>query len=213
MATRKPAAKKAPPKARSRSAIGKHSRRKGKAFEQDVARELRAIFGDQVKRGWQARQGSDAPDVEGVPGWWIEAKHHHKANVRAAFQQVLEAQKDAARKNDPRAALKPLVVSKDDGLEALATLRFEDFVELLRCEKAIDLVNAGKPLHDGSLADAAELGRILSHLKQAGIEATADLGSLTERSPGDGVRMLVEEVLRLRSSEVGSLTLAQPPKL
>ena len=199
--------KKTPPKpqkpTRTRSAIGKHSRRKGKKFEQIVALEFRGIFGDQVKRGWQARQGSDAPDVEGVPGWWVEAKNHHKVNVRAAFEQVIAAQEDALRKKDPRAELKPLVVTKDDGKEALATLRFEDFVELVRTTAGVPPV---------AHADAAELGRILAFLGQAGIEAQGDLGSLTEVTPSEGVRQLVEEVQRLRSSTPSSLSLAQPPR-
>ncbi len=219
MPTRKPLAKKPAAKSkspRSRSSLGKLSRNKGKAFEQLVARELRGIFGDQVKRGWQARQGSDAPDVEGVPGWWLEAKHHQKVSIRAAFDQVLAAQADALRKKDPRAKLKALVITKDDRAEPLATVRFEDFVELLRCEKAVELVNAGKSPGDVSYADTAEIARVMSNLELAGIEthfgATKGEPNALERTdPSEGVRLLVEEVLRLRASSAGSLALAQPP--
>lgn len=218
MTSRKPAKKLSKSKpskpARSPSARGKLSRNKGKAFEQLVARELRGLFGDQVKRGWQARQGSDAPDVEGVPGWWLEAKHHQKVNIRAAFSQVLIAQGDAARKRDPRAKLKPLVITKDDHAEPLATVRFEDFVELLRCEKAAELVNAGKVADVGSrYADVAEIGRTLAELERAGIAAEWVEGKMLEKTaPSEGVRLLVEEVLRLRASGAGALALAQPPR-
>lgn len=110
---------------------GRRSRRKGTSFEREVARQLRDLFGGRVKRGWQARGGSDAPDVEGVPGWWVEAKHHARVNVRQAFAQVLEAQREAREKGDPRGGARPLVVAKDDGREPLAVLRFADFLELL----------------------------------------------------------------------------------
>ena len=74
-------------KTRSASARGKLSRMKGKVFEREVARDLRAIYGEQVKRGWQAREGTDAPDVENVP-YWVECKHHQRVNVRAAVPTV-----------------------------------------------------------------------------------------------------------------------------
>jgi len=130
---------------RSASAVGKHSRNKGKGFERTVAAAFREVYGDQVKRGWQARQGSDAPDVEGVPGYWIEAKHHHKVSIRAAWQQVAAAQEDAKRKGDGRASDTPLIICKDDGEEPLAVLRFSDFVSLLGRVKQLEARGAGRP--------------------------------------------------------------------
>lgn len=114
------------PKKRTRSQVGRHSRNKGKVFEREVARELRAIFGEGVKRGWQAREGHDAADVEGVPGWWVEAKHHARVSIRPALEQATEAR--AAAKDSRRA----LAVTKDNRKEAIASLYFEDFLELLR---------------------------------------------------------------------------------
>jgi hypothetical protein len=81
------------------SKTGKLSRRKGKVFEREVAAGYREIFGAQVKRGWQAREGHDAPDVENVPGFWPEAKHHQRVNYRAALEQAEEA---AAKAMMPR---------------------------------------------------------------------------------------------------------------
>jgi hypothetical protein len=84
-----------------------------------------------VKRGWQAREGDDAPDIDGTP-YWVEAKCGRRVNYQAAMQQVVDAKESALRKKDPRATLPPLVVGRDDNGEAFALLRFEDFVKLLR---------------------------------------------------------------------------------
>jgi hypothetical protein len=132
-------------KKKSKSEVGKWSRNKGKAFERTVAAAFREVYGDQVRRGWQARQGSDAPDVEGVPGYWIEAKAHRKVNIRAAWKQVVAAQIDAKRKGDGRATDNPVIICKDDGEEPLAVLRFSDFVSLLGRVKQLEARGAGRP--------------------------------------------------------------------
>lgn len=119
------------PSKRSPQQVGRLSRDKGKTHEQVVARALRAVYGEGVKRGWQARQGDDAPDVDGTP-FWVEAKRGRRVNYQAAMAQVVEARESATKKKDPRAALPPLVVGRDDNGEAFAMLRFEDLVKLLR---------------------------------------------------------------------------------
>lgn len=71
---------------------GKRSRRKGKVWERQIARDMKAIFGGDVRRGWQSRQGDDEADTEGVPLMWIEAKHGKgQAGIRAALRQATEA--------------------------------------------------------------------------------------------------------------------------
>jgi hypothetical protein len=112
-------------KKRSASATGKLSRMKGKVFEREVARDLRAIYGEQVKRGWQAREGTDAPDVENVP-YWVECKHHQRVNVRAAVAQARAAVKKSKRE------LPILVVVKDNGESPLAVVDWPLFVSLLK---------------------------------------------------------------------------------
>ena len=99
-------------------------RNKGKRWEQEVAACLRKIFGESVRRGWQARAGGDDPDIVDVPNFWIEAKHHKVVNIGAAIRQVLTAKK----KNDPRW---PLIVSKSDRQEPLATMTWGNFLEIL----------------------------------------------------------------------------------
>jgi hypothetical protein len=110
--------------------MGKLSRTKGKVFEQFVAKALREIYGDGVKRGWQAREGDDAPDIEGTP-FWVECKHHKKVSVRAAVAQVADAQYGAKRKELPLSEAPMLLVVKDNNEPPLAVMHFADFIELL----------------------------------------------------------------------------------
>lgn len=105
--------------------MGKMQRDKGKVWEREVAAGLRLIFGDQVRRGWQARDGADDPDVVGLPHFWTEAKHHKVVNIGGAVRQVLKAQK--VFKDDRWA----LVVSKSNRCEPLATMLWESFLKLL----------------------------------------------------------------------------------
>lgn len=75
-----------------RRALGKRSRRKGKTWERKIARDLKDIFGGDVRRGWQSRQGDDEADVEQVPLFWIEAKHGKGASgIRKALAQATDA--------------------------------------------------------------------------------------------------------------------------
>jgi hypothetical protein len=112
------------------SARGKRSRSKGKRGEQQAAAGLREIYGPQVRRGWQAREGDDAADVEGVPGWFVEVKRHRRVNVRAAFEQATEARDGALKKGHPGGRV--VVAAQDDRKEMLAVVSWEVFLELLR---------------------------------------------------------------------------------
>lgn len=113
--------------------MGKMQRNKGKAWERKVAAALRAIFGPQVKRGWQAREGCDAPDIEGVPRQWPECKHHARVNIAAAMRQAIEERdKYFARFNAVAPALWPVVYSKSNREEPLVTMRMEDFLVLMK---------------------------------------------------------------------------------
>lgn len=118
------------PKKRTASQIGRASVSKGKVFERTVALAFRNIFGESVKRGWQARRGDDAPDIEGVPLWWIECKHHARVNVQKSFKQVEAAIAGANERGDKRGEHMPLIVHHDTGRETLATLRFSDLLKL-----------------------------------------------------------------------------------
>lgn len=63
---------------------GKGSQRKGKRFEQDVARILTELTGREVRRG-QVFNGE--PDIVGVPGIHVECKNVERLNIHAAFRQ------------------------------------------------------------------------------------------------------------------------------
>jgi hypothetical protein len=112
-------------KTRTPSQLGRLSRNKGKTYEQAVARGYRELYGERVKRGWQAREGSDAPDVEGVP-YWVECKHHKKVSIRAAYEQAAEAAAAAGSK------LPVVVHTKDNGAVPLVTLTEEAWLFVLK---------------------------------------------------------------------------------
>lgn len=78
---------------KSRTEIGRSSRRKGKVGELEVANLLKAA-------GYNARRSSqycgntgDAPDVEGLPGIHIEVKRVERLNLRKAYEQAVNDSK------------------------------------------------------------------------------------------------------------------------
>ena len=93
-----------------------------------MARQFRKIFGDRVKRGWQAREGSEAPDVDGTP-WWIECKKGKQTNIKAALRQAIDAGGHVRGAGDPRP---PLAICRDDGMRATATMFLDDFLDLVQ---------------------------------------------------------------------------------
>lgn len=97
-------------------------RNKGKAFEQAIARDLREIFGAEVRRGWQAREGSDDPDII-CPMIAPECKHQIRPNIPAALEQALRATPP-----DKYA----VAVTKANRSEPLATMRWADFLDLVQ---------------------------------------------------------------------------------
>ena len=101
---------------------GLHSRRKGAAFELELAKQFREVMPDAgIRRGLQYRSGEEAPDVE-IPCFFLEAKHHHRTNIREAMRQAL--------KNAPQ-GLWPVAVCKDDFEKPLVTMCLNDFLELV----------------------------------------------------------------------------------
>jgi len=102
---------------------GAHSRRKGAEFERLLVQRFRDIMPDAgIRRGLQYRAGEEAPDVD-VPCFWLEAKHHHRTNVREAMRQAIATAPPGRW---------PLAVCKDDNQAPLVTMLLEDFLELAR---------------------------------------------------------------------------------
>lgn len=116
--------------------MGKAQREKGKRGERATVNEVKDAFpwlGEAIKRGWQARAGDDAPDVDGVPGIWIECKAGAKPNPRAALQQAIAACKTRV----------PVVVIRDDRKEPFAVMRWPDLLRLLASVSETWMVQGG----------------------------------------------------------------------
>ena len=102
--------------------MSKSQRVKGRRWEQLVAADHRAIFGEGVRRGWQAREGADQCDVEGTP-FHIEASHQVLVPLRAKLRQALA---------DVKPGRIPVVVAKDDRSVPLVLLRYSDWLDMVR---------------------------------------------------------------------------------
>lgn len=105
--------------------MGRAQRQKGKRGERATAAELRAALpylADKIRRGWQAREGDDDPDVI-LPGFWVENKSGKQPNVRAALKQAVE---------DSKGRGVPLAVIRDDRKEPFCLMRWSDMLELLK---------------------------------------------------------------------------------
>ncbi len=80
-----------------------------------------AMPGAEVHRGFQARGGHEAPDVE-APIWWIETKHGKRPSIRNALRQ--------AEGDCPKGRI-PIAVVKDDREPPTVTLSLDDFLEIV----------------------------------------------------------------------------------
>lgn len=121
-------------------AIGRRSKRKGRAFEQLVAKALRPIFGEEVYRGHQDRRGGsgagEGADIEGTP-LYVECRHEKTYNWRRHFRETVA-------KRAERGDLRPIVlIAKDDqkppgwqvgqpGTPPIAIMLLDDLLELLK---------------------------------------------------------------------------------
>lgn len=112
---------------------------KGHAFERQIAIDLRSFY-PEARRGLQARDGAECPDVIGVP-FWVECKAHRRVNIQKAMN---EARADAEQ---AKSDLPVLVVSKDDRKPTLVTLEWDSFrVLLVRLEAAVVRVTSEEGL-------------------------------------------------------------------
>lgn len=63
--------------------MGLMSRMKGKRGEREVAKRLRRIYGDGIRRGNQSRRGDDEPDIVGCPTWLhVEVKYQARTDLK-----------------------------------------------------------------------------------------------------------------------------------
>lgn len=102
------------------------SRRKGHNFERWVARVYRAAFpGMDVYRGQQGAGAHEADVSHDL--LWTECKRQRKVtagNIRKALDQAIRDAGDSGKL--------PVAVTKADRDEVLVTMRFQDFVDLVK---------------------------------------------------------------------------------
>ena len=103
------------------------SRRKGTRFEREIARLLSESLGEDCRRGCQARDGSDSPDVL-LDGWWIECKRGRRPNIMAAMEQAT----CASTRVIGRARAVPVAICRADLGETTCTMYLEDWIDLLK---------------------------------------------------------------------------------
>ena len=142
--------------------MSKLSRTKGKVWEREVARMLRAFFGGGalIKRGYQTRSGRDGADVEGTP-FWVECKHGRNCRPEAALVQA-----EAASVGDPRTAI---AVCKSNRGKPFVALRLDRFLALVSL--ALD---AGPP-------DTMER---LARLRPADLAQLVEIGAMSATAAG-----------------------------
>lgn len=110
---------------KSRTEIGRSSRRKGKVGEREIVKALKAAGFEAAHRSAQyCGNTGDAPDVEGLPGIHIEVKRVERLNLRKAYGQAVN---DSKKSGDiaalfHRASYQPWMV----------TLSLEDFLKLYK---------------------------------------------------------------------------------
>lgn len=122
-------------------AIGRRSKRKGRAFEQKIARTLRPIFGEErVYRGHQDRRGGsgagEGADIEGTE-LYIECRHEKTYNWRRHYRETIA-------KRTEREDSRPIVlIAKDDTkppgwkvgqptTPPIVIMQLDEFLELLK---------------------------------------------------------------------------------
>jgi hypothetical protein len=130
--------------------MGLMSRNKGKVWERwcaDYFRKLFPAFAKDIKRVLvQARDGAEAPDLVGVPYFWVEAKHRKRVNLQAALRQADGARKAQAKRVAKRTTLPldemagvtkeigklPLVLARDNNSPPIIAMYAEDFARLFK---------------------------------------------------------------------------------
>jgi hypothetical protein len=103
--------------------MGRAQRAKGARFERELVARLRTVFGGDVRRGLQFRDGAEAADVMLPAPIHLEAKHDNGISVWAAMRQAVKDAKPGSFR---------LVVLKHDRQEPIAAMPYEDFEELLK---------------------------------------------------------------------------------
>lgn len=112
---------------KSRTKIGRSSRRKGKVGEREIVNALKAAGFEAAHRSAQyCGNTGDAPDVEGLPGIHIEVKRVERLNLRKAYEQAVN---DSKKSGDF-----PAVFHRQSHQPWMVTLSLNDFLKLYKGE-------------------------------------------------------------------------------
>ena len=102
--------------------MGKMSRDKGARFERLLASKLRDYGFDARRTAQHSGANGFAPDVVGLPGIHIEAKHVERLNLYDAMAQAIS---DSAGTENL-----PAVFHKRNHCDILVTMRFDDWMQV-----------------------------------------------------------------------------------
>ena len=101
---------------------GKASRERGKRGEREFANLLKE-HGFDARRGQQFSGKNGDADVVGLPGYHLEIKRVEKLNIEKAMEQSFTDAKDDEI---------PVVAHRRDRKGWLVTMRFDDWIELVK---------------------------------------------------------------------------------
>ena len=102
-----------------------NSKRKGTAFEQQIARDIKASgLDDFGRRSIMSGAAFEPGDLKTKLPFYIECKHQKSINVYKYWGQIKKETPIGSRK-------RPLVVMKKDFKDTLAVMKWDTFLELL----------------------------------------------------------------------------------
>lgn len=120
----------APKPPRTASQIGKANRRKGKAYEREVANELKEAIGDEsIRRGLQTRGGGEASDVI-TEDYFIEAKSRLQINVFAVLKEAEDDYAKATASFKAKKGQTVIAVCKRPQEKSIVVMRLTDFAAM-----------------------------------------------------------------------------------
>ena len=110
--------------------MSKFSREKGKRFERYVASLFRKNGFSAYRTAQFKGNSGKAGDVEGIPGIHLECKHQEHMNLYTWMDQSI---RDAEAEAEGSL---PVVVHKANRRSTLVTMRFDDWVKLLKSSQS-----------------------------------------------------------------------------
>lgn len=130
---------------RTRSQIGRGSRRKGASAEREAAEVLRPIFPDVRRKAMQARGGAEGADLENVYPYWVEVGVGKAVSAIAKWEQAardLAADVSGYLTDGEKPERVPIALTKRDRSEWLVTMSAEAWCDLVRKARLADSLKA-----------------------------------------------------------------------